>query len=111
MKVAITCVRVPVLIGHGMSVCVEFQKKISVEDAREAFEQSEGLSLQDRPRDDLYVTPLECAGSDEVFISRLRQDTSVSHGLTFWAVADNLRKGAALNAVQIAETLVQKGHF
>lgn len=106
LKVAITCVRVPTFIGHAMSVCAEFEKGISPKEASEAFKKEKHLFVYDAPRDGKYMTPLECAGEDLVFISRLRKDTSVDHGLSFWVTSDNLRKGAALNAVQIAETLV-----
>lgn len=106
LKVAITCVRVPTFIGHAMSVCAEFEKDISPKEAAEALGKEKHLFVYDAPRDGKYMTPLECAGEDSVFISRLRKDTSVDHGLSFWVACDNLRKGAALNAVQIAETLV-----
>ena len=102
-----TCVRVPVFVGHSESVNVEFKKPLSVDEARELLSDSEGIVMYDDPRDGGYCTPLECAGEDGVFISRLRADTTVKYGLSMWIVSDNLRKGAALNAVQIAEELVQ----
>lgn len=111
LKIAITCVRVPVFIGHAMSVCAEFQKALSPQDAARAFKQEKHLSLYDSPQDDKYMTPLDCAGEDSVFISRLRKDSSVDHGLNFWVAADNLRKGAALNALHIAESLVKRKVF
>ena len=106
LKIAITCVRVPVFIGHALSVCVEFDKALSVEDARAIFKKEKSLFLYDKPQEDIYMTPLECAGDDHVFISRLRKDSSVENGLSFWVATDNLRKGAALNAVQIGEMLL-----
>jgi aspartate-semialdehyde dehydrogenase len=106
VKVTATCVRVPVFVGHGESVNIEFEKSLSEEQAREILEEAEGVELYDRRQDAGYITPVECAGEGAVFISRLRQDPSVEHGLNMWVVSDNLRKGAALNAVQIAETLI-----
>jgi aspartate-semialdehyde dehydrogenase len=109
IEVAATCVRVPVFVGHAEAVNVELEEPLSVEEAREALEEAPGVVLLDRPEEDLYAMPVDVAGEDGVFVSRLRQDTSVPHGLAMWVVADNLRKGAALNAVQIAETLVEDG--
>ncbi len=107
VKVAVTCVRVPVFIGHGISVACEFSKDISVNDAYEAFENFESLLVIDRKNEDnIFATPLDAQGEDSVFISRVRKDYSVKNGLLFWVVADNLRKGAALNSVQIAEKMV-----
>jgi aspartate-semialdehyde dehydrogenase len=108
IAVSATCVRVPVFVCHAESVNVEFESAISVEEAIEALEEAQGIVLMDRREDGGYVTPQECAGEDGVFISRLRKDTSVPHGLNMWIVSDNLRKGAALNAVQIAETLIDE---
>ncbi|HLI10444.1 MAG TPA: aspartate-semialdehyde dehydrogenase [Alphaproteobacteria bacterium] len=110
IAVSATCVRVPVFIGHAEAVNVEFTKPISVEDAREALKAAPGLSVVDYRVDEGYVTPAEAAGEDPVYVSRIRQDPTVKNGLSFWVVADNLRKGAALNAVQIAEELV-KSHM
>ena len=104
-----TCVRVPVFIGHAEAVHVEFHSPISVEQAWEALRDAPGVQLVDKREDGGYVTPLEAAGEDAVFVSRVRHDPTVPHGLSFWCVADNLRKGAALNAVQIAELLEQQG--
>jgi aspartate-semialdehyde dehydrogenase len=103
-----TCVRVPVFIGHAEAVNVEFDTPIDEEEAREALRAAEGITLFDHRMDEGYVTPAEVAGEDAVYVSRLRTDPTVENGLSFWVVADNLRKGAALNAVQIAEKLVEE---
>jgi aspartate-semialdehyde dehydrogenase len=110
IAVAATCVRVPVFIGHAEAVNVEFERPITVEEAREALKKASGVSLIDHRVDEGYVTPVECAGEDAVYVSRVRQDPTVANGLSLWVVSDNLRKGAALNAVQIAERLV-KGYL
>jgi aspartate-semialdehyde dehydrogenase len=109
IDVIATCVRVPVFVGHAESVFVEFDKPISDADARRILREAPGCSVVDHRADDGYVTPIECAGEDSVFISRIRKDPTVRNGLAFWCVSDNLRKGAALNAVQIAEELVKQG--
>jgi aspartate-semialdehyde dehydrogenase len=101
-----TCVRVPVFIGHGEAVNVEFELPVTAGEARAALREAPGVEVVDVREDGGYVTPLECAGEDAVYVSRIRKDPTVPHGLSFWCVADNLRKGAALNAVQIAETLI-----
>ena len=103
IQVVATCVRVPVMIGHSEAVHVEFETAITERQAREALREAPGITVLDTRDDGGYATPIEIAGEDSVFISRLRRDTTVPHGLAFWCVADNLRKGAALNAVQIAE--------
>lgn len=102
---AITCVRVPVFIGHSLAVAVELENPLSVGEARALWRDFPGLSIVDYRQEDGYVTPAEVVGEDSVFISRIRSDKSVKHGLLFWLVSDNLRKGAALNAVQIAERI------
>lgn len=107
IKVSATCVRVPVFIGHGEMINLEFENALDVDDAREALREAPGVVVIDHRQDEGYVTPAECAGEDAVFVSRIRKDPSVKHGLNFWCVADNLRKGAALNAVQIAEILAR----
>src|SRR5215468_1985076 len=107
IAVAATCVRVPVFIGHAEAVNVEFERPITVDDARAALRKAPGVSLVDYRQDEGYVTPVECAGEDAVYVSRIRKDPTVANGLSLWVVSDNLRKGAALNAVQIAERLVQ----
>ncbi|NET71242.1 MAG: aspartate-semialdehyde dehydrogenase [Sphaerospermopsis sp. SIO1G2] len=106
IAVSATCVRVPVFVGHGESVNIEFEEAITQEQAYGALSQAEGVLVLDQRKDGGYVTPKECAGEDAVYVSRLRRDPTVPHGLNMWVVSDNLRKGAALNAVQIAETLV-----
>jgi aspartate-semialdehyde dehydrogenase len=102
-----TCVRVPVFIGHGEAVNIEFEHPITVAKARQALRHFPGISVIDHRADEGYVTPVEAAGEDDVFVSRIRTDSTVEHGLAMWVVADNLRKGAALNAVQIAEELIR----
>ncbi len=105
IAVTASCVRVPVFIGHAEAVNVEFERPLSVEDARAALKRAPGVSVVDHRVDEGYVTPQEAAGEDAVYVSRIRRDPTVPHGLNLWVVADNLRKGAALNAVQIAEAL------
>ncbi len=107
IDVIATCVRIPVFIGHGEAVHVEFEKPITEDAAREALRSFPGVSLVDHRADEGYVTPVECAGEDPTYVSRLRKDPTVENGLAFWCVADNLRKGAALNTVQIAEELAK----
>ncbi len=107
IKVSATCVRVPVFIGHAEAINVEFEKPLSAEDARAALKAAPGISVIDRRDDEGYVTPAECAGEDMVYVSRIRKDDTVPNGLSLWVVCDNLRKGAALNAVQIAEELIR----
>ncbi|HUN38740.1 MAG TPA: aspartate-semialdehyde dehydrogenase [Acetobacteraceae bacterium] len=104
-----TCVRVPVFIGHGEAVNVEFQNPVSPGEARAALRAAPGVEVVDVREDGGYVTQLECAGEDAVYVSRIRKDPTVANGLSFWCASDNLRKGAALNAVQIAEELVAQG--
>jgi aspartate-semialdehyde dehydrogenase len=100
-------VRVPVFICHAEAVNVEFEKPISPAAARAALQKTKGVTVIDRSREAAYITPVECTGEDNVFVSRIRKDDSVENGLNLWVVADNLRKGAALNAVQIAEILAK----
>jgi len=107
IKVSATCVRVPVFIGHAEAVNVEFDSPIDEDEAREALRNAPGITVIDHRIDEGYVTPAECVGEDPVYVSRLRSDPTVEHGLSLWVVADNLRKGAALNAVQIAELLTR----
>ena len=104
--VSATCVRVPTFIGHAEAVNVEFHDPIDEEEARELLSAAPGVSVVDRPFDGGYITPVECAGEDATFVSRIRRDPTVANGLSLWIVSDNLRKGAALNAVQIAEELI-----
>jgi aspartate-semialdehyde dehydrogenase len=105
--VAVTCVRVPVFIGHSMSVAVELENPLSVGEARALWREFPGLSIVDTRTEDGYITPIEVAGEDDVFISRIRRDASIPNGLLFWISSDNLRKGAALNAVQILEEMTK----
>ncbi|HZH26646.1 MAG TPA: aspartate-semialdehyde dehydrogenase [Azospirillaceae bacterium] len=107
IKVTATCVRVPVFIGHSEAINIEFERPISEEQARAALRRAPGVSVIDHRADEGYVTPVECAGDDLVFVSRIREDYTVDNGLNLWVVADNLRKGAALNAIQIAEAWAQ----
>jgi aspartate-semialdehyde dehydrogenase len=107
IKVHATCVRVPVFIGHAEAINLEFETPIDEEDARDALRGQPGVTVIDHRLDEGYVTPAEAAGEDAVFVSRLRTDPTVENGLSMWVVSDNLRKGAALNAVQIAEHLVE----
>ena len=108
IEVFATCVRVPVFIGHGLAIHAEFEEPIDEDAAREALRAGPGLSVIDHRADEGYATPVECAGDDPVFVSRIRKDPTVENGLGLWVAADNLRKGAALNAVQIAEALVER---
>ena len=108
IKVSATCVRIPVFIGHSESVNIEFDSPLSENKATELLSNFKNISVVDHRKDEGYVTPVEAAGEDKVYISRIRQDLSVDNGLNLWVVSDNLRKGAALNAVQIAEVLISK---
>ncbi len=108
IAVVATCVRVPVFIGHSEAVNVEFEKAISAEQAREILRSAPGVLVVDKREPGGYVTPFEAVGEDATYVSRIRADKTVKHGLSFWCVSDNLRKGAALNTVQIAEILVNR---
>ena len=108
IKVSATCVRVPVFVGHGEAVNIEFEKEISEDKLKETLQKSPGISVVDYRKDEGYVTPEECAGEDKVFVSRIRKDSTLKNGISLWIVADNLRKGAALNAIQIGEELINK---
>jgi len=108
IQVTATCVRVPVFVGHSEAVNIEFEKPVTAEKARAALRAAPGVLVVDKREDGGYVTPIECAGEDATFVSRIRKDPTVENGLNLWIVADNLRKGAALNAVQIAESLVNR---
>ena len=109
LPMSATCVRVPVMRGHAEAVHVELEKPLTVAEARDRLAAFPGLCVVDGQTAGAYATPLDCAGEDAVFVSRIRQDRSVPHGLSLWIVADNIRKGAALNAVQIGEELVRRG--
>ena len=111
IKVTATCVRVPVFVGHAEAINLEFENPIDEESAREALKAQNGCIVVDHRVDEGYVTPQESAGEDAVYVSRIRSDPTVENGLSIWVVADNLRKGAALNTVQIAETLVKDGYL
>lgn len=102
-----TCVRVPVFISHSESINVEFARPVSVADALRAFKRAEGIEVLDTQEPGGYATPVDTTGEDAVYVSRIRKDPTIPNGLSFWCVADNLRKGAALNAVQIAEVLIR----
>jgi len=105
IKVTATCVRVPVFVGHSESINIEFERELSAEDAQAILREAPGIMLVDKREDGGYVTPVECVGEYATYISRVREDPTVENGLNLWCVSDNLRKGAALNAVQIAELL------
>ncbi|HYM17086.1 MAG TPA: aspartate-semialdehyde dehydrogenase [Micropepsaceae bacterium] len=108
IQVTATCVRVPVFIGHSESINAEFEQPISAEKARSILRQAPGVLVVDKREDEGYVTPVEAAGEDATYVSRIRKDPTVENGLCLWVVSDNLRKGAALNAVQIAEALINR---
>ncbi|MBR6749107.1 MAG: aspartate-semialdehyde dehydrogenase [Bacteroidaceae bacterium] len=111
IKVSAMCVRVPVLRAHSEAVWVETERPVSVEEARAAFAAAEGVVLEDNPAEKIYPMPLEKANQDPVYVGRIRKDLTDPNGLTFWLVSDQIKKGAALNAVQIAEYLLKKGVF
>lgn len=108
IKVSATCVRVPVFVGHSESVNIEFEKPITVEEARELLRAAQGIQVVDKREPGGYVTPVEAAGEFATYVSRIREDATVENGLVMWIVADNLLKGAALNAVQIAEAMIEQ---
>lgn len=109
VQVSAMCVRVPVLRAHSEAIWVETERPVSVEEAREAFAAAPGVVLEDNPAEKLYPMPLDKATHDPVYVGRIRKDISNPNGLTFWTVSDQIKKGAALNAVQIAEYLIEKG--
>lgn len=108
IAVTATCVRVPVFIGHSEAVTVEMKKELSVPQVKRILSRAPGVILQDNIDDHLYPLPLEAAGKDEVFVGRIRKDKSIKNGINLWIVSDNLRKGAALNTIQIAELLIKE---
>jgi len=109
IQLTATCVRVPVFVGHSESVNIEFHSPLDEDEAREILRDSPGVVVLDKREDGGYITPVECAGEFPVYVSRIRKDPTVEHGLNLWCVSDNLRKGAALNAVQIAQLLHERG--
>ena len=107
IAVSATCVRVPVMRAHSESIWVETEREISTDEARKAFAEGEGIILMDEPAEKVYPMPLFIAGKDPVYVGRIRKDISNDKGLAFWCVADQINKGAALNAVQIAEWIIK----
>lgn len=108
IAVSATCVRVPVMRCHSESIWVEMERPVSVAEAREAFAKADGIILMDNPENKEYPMPMHLAGCDPVYVGRIRQDLANPNGLTFWCVSDQIKKGAALNAVQIAQYLIAK---
>jgi aspartate-semialdehyde dehydrogenase len=108
IKVTATCVRVPVFVGHSEAVNIEFENPITADEAREILREAPGCMVYDKREPGGYITPVECVGEYATYISRIREDSTVDNGLNLWVVSDNLRKGAALNAVQIAESLINR---
>jgi aspartate-semialdehyde dehydrogenase len=111
IKLTATCVRVPVFVGHSEAVNIEFEQPISANEARDILREAPGLMVVDKREDEGYITPVECVGEFATYVSRIREDPTVENGLNLWCVSDNLRKGAALNAVQIAELMLNRGLF
>jgi aspartate-semialdehyde dehydrogenase len=109
IKLTATCVRVPVFVGHSEAVNIEFERPVTAEEARETLREAPGVLVVDKREDGGYVTPVECVGDFATFVSRIREDGTIENGLNLWVVSDNLRKGAALNTVQIAEALINRG--
>jgi len=110
IKVTCTAVRVPVFVGHSEAVNLEFENPISADEARDLLREAPGISVLDKREAGGYATPVETVGEYDTYISRIREDNTVENGLALWVVSDNLRKGAALNTIQIAETLIEKGY-
>jgi aspartate-semialdehyde dehydrogenase len=108
LRITATAVRIPVMGGHSESVNIEFENAVSPEKARDILEKTRGVVVQDDPENNVYPMPLHAEGKDDVFVGRIRKDESVENGLNLWIVSDNLRKGAATNAIQIAEYLLQQ---
>jgi aspartate-semialdehyde dehydrogenase len=109
IKVTCTAVRVPVFVSHSEAVTIEFENPISPDEARDILRESPGISVIDKREPGGYITPVEAKGENDTFVSRIREDNTVENGLVIWVVSDNLRKGAALNTIQIAETLIERG--
>lgn len=110
IKISATCVRVPTFVGHAEAVNIQFEHPISANKARELLTAFPGVVVLDEQRLGGYTTPLDVQGRDEVFVSRIREDSSAPNTLSLWVVADNIRKGAALNAIQIAEEMIKRGY-
>ena len=108
IKLTATCVRVPVFVGHSEAVNLEFEKPITADEARDILREAPGVLVVDKREPGGYVTPVECVGDYATYVSRIREDQTVENGLSLWVVSDNLRKGAALNTVQIAELIVNR---
>ncbi len=108
IKLTATCVRVPVFVGHSEAVNIEFEDEITARDARDILREAPGVLVVDKPEPGGYVTPVECVGDFATYVSRIREDQTLDNGLSLWIVSDNLRKGAALNTVQIAELIVNR---
>jgi aspartate-semialdehyde dehydrogenase len=108
IKLTATCVRVPVFVGHSEAVNIEFEKPITADEAREILREAPGLLVVDKREPGGYVTPVECVGDYATYVSRIREDQTTDNGLSLWIVSDNLRKGAALNTVQIAELIINR---
>ena len=111
LKVTATCVRVPVRMGHAVSVNVELEKSFELDDVIRKFEEKEGVIVQNNGKNNEYPMPITVADTDEVYVGRIRRDETVENGLNLWVVADNIRKGAATNTIQIAETLIRRGEL
>ena len=111
LQISATCVRVPVYVSHSAAVHLEFERPVSADEAREALAAMPGLTVLDDPANNIYPMPWDVSGEDDVFVGRIRQDLSNPNGLAIWVVSDNLRKGAALNSLQIAEELVSRGQL
>jgi aspartate-semialdehyde dehydrogenase len=109
IRLTATCVRVPVFVGHSEAVNIEFENEITADEARDILREAPGVSVLDKRESGGYMTPVESAGEDASFVSRIREDITVENGLSMWIVSDNLRKGAALNTIQIAECLIERG--
>jgi aspartate-semialdehyde dehydrogenase len=108
IKLTATCVRVPVFVGHSEAVNIEFENPITADEARDILREAPGVLVVDKREDGGYVTPVECVGDYATYVSRIREDSTLDNGLNLWIVSDNLRKGAALNAVQIAECMINR---
>jgi aspartate-semialdehyde dehydrogenase len=108
IKVTATCVRVPVFVGHSEAINIEFENEISADEARDILREAPGVMVWDKHEPGGYITPVECVGEYATYVSRIREDATVENGLALWVVSDNLRKGAALNAIQIAETMIAR---